>query len=95
MAVTVSKKNIRDRLIDETIREIGKNGPGQISLRRIAAACGVTHATAYKHFENKQDLIATLSDAASAVLFPVSFLRGNSGERCRENRFSENLRRTV
>ncbi len=59
MAVTVSKKNIRDRLIDETIREIGKNGPGQISLRRIAAACGVTHATAYKHFENKQDLIAT------------------------------------
>lgn len=50
-------KNIKERLIDETIRQIDVIGPEKLSLRKIATECGVTHATAYKYFENKQDLI--------------------------------------
>ncbi len=51
------KKNIKDSIIEETIRQIKAVGPDKLSLRKIAAACGVTHATAYKYFENKQALI--------------------------------------
>lgn len=50
-------KNVRDLLIAETLRQIEAVGPEKLSLRKIAAACGVTHATAYKYFENKQALI--------------------------------------
>lgn len=55
--VAMRTKPLRDRLIDATIREIEKAGVENLSLRKIAADCGVTHATAYKYFENKQDLI--------------------------------------
>ena len=51
-------KSLKDRLIDATIRGIEKVGVENLSLRKIAADCGVTHATAYKYFENKQDLIS-------------------------------------
>ncbi|MBC5648335.1 TetR/AcrR family transcriptional regulator [Christensenella tenuis] len=56
--VAKQTKPLKDRLIDATVREIEKNGAENLSLRKIAADCGVTHATAYKYFENKQDLIS-------------------------------------
>lgn len=66
------KKNIKDCLIEETIRQIKAVGPDKLSLRKIAAECGVTHATAYKYFENKQALINVcrlyVSDRLNAYL---------------------------
>ncbi|MEG2575740.1 MAG: TetR/AcrR family transcriptional regulator [Christensenella sp.] len=50
-------KPIKVRLIEATIREIEAVGPEKLSLRKIAAACGTTHASIYKYFKNKQDLI--------------------------------------
>lgn len=59
-------KPLKDRLVDATIREIEKNGAENLSLRKIAADCGVTHATAYKYFENKQDLISVCHSRIAA-----------------------------
>ena len=32
----------------------------KLSLRRIAAACGVSHTAPYKHFQNKDDMLAAI-----------------------------------
>ena len=46
----------RDRLILAGMDEIRANGIQGFSLRRVAAACGVSCAAPYKHFEDKQQL---------------------------------------
>ncbi len=51
------QKSLKHCLIETTIRHIEEFGPEKISLRKIAAECGVTHASVYKHFEDKQALI--------------------------------------
>ena len=57
MANRKKRENNKDRLIETTIRHIEKLGADKISLRKIAAECGVTHASIYKHFQDKQALI--------------------------------------
>lgn len=55
--MAAKEKTVKDRLIEETIRDIEAAGVDKLSLRKIAGRCGVTHASAYKYFENKQELI--------------------------------------
>ena len=59
-------KTLKDRLTDATIREIEKIGAENLSLRKIATDCGVTHATIYKYFENKQDLVSVCCSRIAA-----------------------------
>jgi AcrR family transcriptional regulator len=62
---------------------IEEEGAAQVSVARIAKAAGVSEATVYRYFENKQDLInQVLSDWATpfidrltAELAPISELR--------------------
>ncbi len=49
--------NTKSMLLETTVQQIESIGTERISLRKIAAECGVTHATVYKYFKNKQDLI--------------------------------------
>lgn len=48
----------RERLIVATIREIETHGIADFSIRRVAAACSVSCAAPYKHFKNRNELIA-------------------------------------
>ena len=74
-------KSLKDRLVDASIREIEKVGVESLSLRKIAIDCGVTHATAYKYFENKQDLISVCCDrVASRVQTYLSRSLHNAAE---------------
>lgn len=52
--------NTRDALIEAGIREIHTYGMQNFSIRRIAASCGVSCATPYKHFKNRDEFILAM-----------------------------------
>ena len=47
----------REHLLVAGIQEIEKHGLSEFSLRRVAAACGVSCAAPYKHFKNKDEFV--------------------------------------
>ncbi len=51
---------IKQRLIEAGIGEIEAHGVRDFSLRRTAAACGVSCAAPYKHFKSKDELILAI-----------------------------------
>jgi AcrR family transcriptional regulator len=55
-----SKLPIRDRLILAGIQELSAHGIQDFSVRRVAAACGISNAAPYKHFEDKNSFIAAI-----------------------------------
>jgi AcrR family transcriptional regulator len=56
----MEEKNTKIALIQAGIREIRENGLSGMSMRRIAAACGVSCATPYKHFKNRDEFILAM-----------------------------------
>lgn len=63
--------SMRERLIQEGMREIAENGVQNFSMRRVAAACGVSCAAPYKHFRDKEEYFAAL----------IAYVDGLWGER--------------
>lgn len=53
-------KNMRELLIRAGIEEINRAGVRDFSVRRVAAACGVSCAAPYKHFKDKREFIAAI-----------------------------------
>ena len=53
-------KNLREELINAGIREINANGVQNFSVRRVAAECGVSCATPYKYFKDRQCFLAEI-----------------------------------
>lgn len=51
---------LREALLLAGIDELESHGLGDFSLRRVAAACGVSCAAPYKHFESKEAFIAAI-----------------------------------
>ena len=51
---------LREGLLLAGIDELEAHGLGGFSLRRVAAACGVSCAAPYKHFESKEAFIAAI-----------------------------------
>ncbi len=49
--------DLRNAMIDAGISIINEEGLKNLSLRKVAKACEVSHAAPYKHFENKEALI--------------------------------------
>jgi AcrR family transcriptional regulator len=49
-------------LVTAALDVIGKRGPEAFTLREVAAAVGVTHGAAYRHFEDKQALLAAVAE---------------------------------
>ena len=56
------KMNLHQELILAGIEEINTHGASEFSLRRVAQACGVSTAAPYKHFKDKNELIAAIID---------------------------------
>ena len=52
--------NLRQALIDAGIRIINEKGEDNLSLRKVAAACDVSHAAPYAHFKNKDELLEAM-----------------------------------
>jgi AcrR family transcriptional regulator len=49
-------------LVTAAVDIISKKGPEAFTLREVAAAVGVTHGAAYRHFEDKTALLAAVSE---------------------------------
>lgn len=52
--------NLKQALIDAGIRIINKEGEQGLSLRKVAAACGVSHSAPYAHYKDKDELISAI-----------------------------------
>lgn len=55
-------KNLKEEMIANSIKIIGEEGYGKFSMRKVAKACGVSHAAPYRHFADKDSLLAAIFD---------------------------------
>lgn len=59
---TYHKVDLKNQLIEQGIALVGRQGAQALSLRKVAAACGVTHAAPYAHFKNKEELLMAMKE---------------------------------
>lgn len=52
--------NLRQALIDTGIKIINESGEANLSLRKAAALCKVSHAAPYAHFKDKDELVEAI-----------------------------------
>ena len=57
--------NLRQALIDAGVKIINEDGEGKLSLRKVAAACEVSHAAPYAHFKDKEELLAAIKSSVT------------------------------
>ena len=69
--------NVRSRLVLAGLAELEKHGAADFSLRRVAKEAGVSCAAPYRHFKDKDELIASVIDY---VLEGWTLLAGQLGE---------------
>ena len=60
--------NLKASLLRAAIELIGETGPGGFNLREVARRAGVSHNAPYRHFRNKEDLLAEVSGEGFAEL---------------------------
>ena len=53
--------NLREELLGAAIRLIAEVGPTAFTLREVARRAGVSHNAPYRHFRDRDDLIATVA----------------------------------
>jgi AcrR family transcriptional regulator len=51
----------RDRLIDAAAQLLDQGGPAAVTLREVGRLAGVSHNAPYKHFADKEDLLAAVA----------------------------------
>ncbi len=57
---TYHHNNLKCELIEKGIELVNTNGLDKLSLRKVAAACNVSHAAPYSHFAGKEELISAM-----------------------------------
>ena len=57
--------NLRQALIDAGIKLINESGEANLSLRKVAARCEVSHAAPYAHFKDKEELIEAIKTSVT------------------------------
>lgn len=60
MEYGISPDNVRSRLLFSGLRELEAHGVTDFSLRRVAQDAGVSCAAPYRHFKDKDELIASV-----------------------------------
>ena len=56
------KGDLRNKLISAGLEILTREGVGGLSLRMVAKKAGVSHAAPYRHFKNKEALIAAIAE---------------------------------
>ena len=57
--------NLKQALIDAGIKIINKEGEQGLSLRKVAAACGVSHSAPYAHYKDKDELLSAIKSSVT------------------------------
>jgi AcrR family transcriptional regulator len=70
----------RDRLVDAAARLLDEGGPAAVTLRQVGTLAGVSHNAPYKHFADKQDLLAAVA-ARELVAQQAAMARLSRGRR--------------
>ena len=65
MADTYHHGNLREALIEAGLKIINESGEDSLSLRKVAAACNVSHAAPYAHFMDKDELIEAIKSSVT------------------------------
>ncbi len=52
--------NLKQKLLDEGVRLLVEEGYEKFSLRKLAKRCSVSHASPYRHFSDKNELILAI-----------------------------------
>ncbi len=68
MSDTYHHGNLREALIEAGIQIMNESGENALSLRKVAAACNVSHAAPYAHFKDKDDLIEAIKKSVTEQL---------------------------
>jgi len=55
-------KDLKNALIEKGIELVNEEGLKTFSLRKVAAACGVSHSAPYSHFQNKELLLNAMQN---------------------------------
>ncbi|HEY5892523.1 MAG TPA: helix-turn-helix domain-containing protein, partial [Chthoniobacterales bacterium] len=53
--------NLKESLVQTAIRMIEERREAAFTIRELAAAVGVSHAAAYRHFHSKRELLAEIA----------------------------------
>jgi AcrR family transcriptional regulator len=54
--------DLKNALIAGALKQIAARGAGALSLREVARCTGVSHASTYRHFPNKESVLATIAE---------------------------------
>lgn len=54
--------DLRNELMEKGLELISRYGEDKLSLRKLAAECGVSNAAPYTHFKSKEELIAEIQN---------------------------------
>lgn len=60
--------NLRNELIEAGIKMVQQVGIEKLSLRKLAAQCGVSEAAPYSHFANKEELLKAMQEYVTELL---------------------------
>jgi AcrR family transcriptional regulator len=60
--------DLKQALLAEALAQISVNGAQALSLREVARATGVSHTSAYRHFPNKESVLATIAEQGFSTL---------------------------
>jgi AcrR family transcriptional regulator len=86
----VAGNDTAGRILEATEELLNREGADAVSMRRVAAAVGITAMAVYRHFPNRQGLLNAVADAGFRE-FAERLNRAPSGERweARMNRILE------
>ncbi len=59
---------LREALVDEAVDAVRREGPSGLGIRSLARRIGVSHNAAYRHFADRDDLVAVVVDRAMSQL---------------------------
>jgi len=65
MADSYHHGNLRQALIEAGIKIINESGEENLSLRKVAALCDVSHAAPYAHFKDKDELLEAIKNSVT------------------------------
>ena len=57
--------NLRCALINAGIKLINEEGEANLSLRKVASLCDVSHSAPYAHFKDKEELIEAINESVT------------------------------